>query len=484
MSQQSTILIVDDQRIARMKLEMLLRDEAYQLAFAENGAAALKKAVQLIPDLILLDVMMPDMDGYEVCRRLRTHKLLAEVPIIMITALEDQESRLQGIEAGADDFISKPFDNVELRTRVRSITRLNRYRRLLVERVRFRWVVERAEEGYLIVDAHGAVLYANPRARFYFDVPAEAKLPQITFLEWARAHYNLEPQEAWANWPEPPAGDLPRYLVRPETPNARAFWLQVDVLNLPSGPDMAGTVRLRDVTAQMNNIRDMRNFSATVTHKLRTPLINIVGNLDMLARFYKERLEDPEVAELFDLAHQGSKRLNSEIDDILRYLHDLPVLAQSGEAFDLTQLQSTVKLMNAELELQAVSVTVEACTSGTSVALSEQAMELILWELLENTKKFHPQHAPTVDVVALCLEPGTVCLRISDDGVHLSPEQLSQVWKPYYQGEKQFTGEIPGMGLGLTMVANLVWSVGGTCKLYNLASGPGVVVELTLPLVQ
>jgi signal transduction histidine kinase len=432
---------------------------------------------------VLLDVVMPDMDGFEVCRRLRAHKLLAEVPIIMITSLEDKESRLKGIEAGADDFISKPFDNVELRTRVRSITRLNRYRRLLVERVRFRWVVERAEEGYLIVDDDDAVLYANPRARLYFDIPEDAKLPPDTiFLEWAKAHYNLEPQDAWATWPDPPPGDAPRYLVRPESANARAFWLQVDMLALPSGPDMAGTVRLRDVTAQMNTIRDMRNFSAVVTHKLRTPLINIVGNLDMLARFYKERLADPEVAELFELAHQGSKRLSGEIDDVLRYLHDLPVLAQAGEAFNLAKLRSTVALMNAELELGAVHVDVEGRAADTCVALSERAVELILWELLENAKKFHPRHAPTVEVAALCLDPGHVCLRVSDDGVHLSPEQLAQVWTPYYQGEKQFTGEVPGMGLGLTMVANLVWSVGGTCKLYNLASGPGIVVDLTLPI--
>jgi response regulator RpfG family c-di-GMP phosphodiesterase len=83
---------------------------------------------------MLLDVMMPDMDGMEVCRRMRAAPDLAEMPIVMVTALSDDESRVQGIEAGADDFISKPFSAAELRARVRTITRLNRYRRLAAER--------------------------------------------------------------------------------------------------------------------------------------------------------------------------------------------------------------------------------------------------------------------------------------------------------------------------------------------------------------
>ena len=131
MKQDSIILIVDDKQAGRDTLEALLFSEGHNLAFACDGPEALAKAGELTPDLILLDVMMPGMDGFEVCRRLRSDQLLAEVPIIMVTALDDRESRLQGIEAGADDFVSKPFDRTELRARVRTIIRLNRYRRLL-----------------------------------------------------------------------------------------------------------------------------------------------------------------------------------------------------------------------------------------------------------------------------------------------------------------------------------------------------------------
>ena len=110
-------------------------------------------AAEHTPDLILLDVMMPGMDGFEVCRSLRADPLLAEVPVVMVTALDDRDSRLQGIEAGADDFVSKPFDRVELRARVRTIARLNRYRQLLVVNRQLESKIDRLSALYSISSA-------------------------------------------------------------------------------------------------------------------------------------------------------------------------------------------------------------------------------------------------------------------------------------------------------------------------------------------
>lgn len=131
MPDKSTILIADDDIVARTALEMLLEPDGYELVFATDGPEALQKAEQLLPDLILLDVIMPTMQGFEVCQRLRENPKLGDLPVVMITGFSNRETRLQGIESGADDVISKPYDQVELRARIRTITRLNRYRRLL-----------------------------------------------------------------------------------------------------------------------------------------------------------------------------------------------------------------------------------------------------------------------------------------------------------------------------------------------------------------
>ena len=109
------ILIVDDIAANRETLVELLAGRDYQLLEATDGAQALALAAATPPDLILLDVMMPGINGYEVCRRLRADRRLTEVPVVILTALDDQASRIAGIEAGADDFISKPFTRAELR---------------------------------------------------------------------------------------------------------------------------------------------------------------------------------------------------------------------------------------------------------------------------------------------------------------------------------------------------------------------------------
>ena len=134
----SLVLIVDDEYIGRETLQSVLEGEGYQLEMAENGLQAIEKAKQLLPDVILLDVMMPGMTGFEVCQRIRTDPQIAEIPIIILTALDDRESLLNALKAGADDFISKPFDRYELRARLLGITRLNRYQKLLQERAKLR----------------------------------------------------------------------------------------------------------------------------------------------------------------------------------------------------------------------------------------------------------------------------------------------------------------------------------------------------------
>jgi len=138
----STVLIVDDDLTARETLVAMLEGEHYDLQVAKDGTQALQMLKQIQPDLILLDVMMPGMDGYEVCRRIRATPQLAEVPIILLTALDDRASLVRGIESGADDFLSKPADRRELTARVRTVTRLNRYRTLVEQRENIRHMAE------------------------------------------------------------------------------------------------------------------------------------------------------------------------------------------------------------------------------------------------------------------------------------------------------------------------------------------------------
>lgn len=125
-SDRFRILVVDDHPASRMTAVALLSVEGYEVLEADNGPAALACLTKGNPDLILLDVMMPGMDGFEVCRHLKQDEQTRLIPVIFITALNDRRSRLKGIEAGGDDFLTKPFDQLELSARVKSLVNQKR----------------------------------------------------------------------------------------------------------------------------------------------------------------------------------------------------------------------------------------------------------------------------------------------------------------------------------------------------------------------
>ncbi|MBI2976430.1 MAG: response regulator [Chloroflexi bacterium] len=118
------ILVVDDDWLNRDLLEAYLRDAGYECITASDGAAALQIAQAAPPDLVLCDVQMPRMSGYEVCHRLKTNPATQFVPVVMVTALDSDDEKLRAVEAGADDFVTKPFNSILLLTRVRSLLRI------------------------------------------------------------------------------------------------------------------------------------------------------------------------------------------------------------------------------------------------------------------------------------------------------------------------------------------------------------------------
>ncbi|PWB46605.1 MAG: metal-dependent phosphohydrolase [Candidatus Methylomirabilota bacterium] len=126
-SKSSRLLVVDDNAQNAELLTALMEAEGYTVEVATDGQEALSQVVTAPPDLILLDVMLPKVDGYAVCQRLKKEAATRLVPIVLVTALGAEEARIRGIEAGADDFITKPFSRTELKARVRSLLQLKTF---------------------------------------------------------------------------------------------------------------------------------------------------------------------------------------------------------------------------------------------------------------------------------------------------------------------------------------------------------------------
>lgn len=121
------ILVVDDDMVARVRLCELLHKEGFETAEAVDGTSALDQFGKVRPDLVLLDVVMPEPDGFEVCRILKGDLESRLTPVLLVTSLGSTEHRVQGIEAGANEFLSKPVDTIELMARVRALLSLKRF---------------------------------------------------------------------------------------------------------------------------------------------------------------------------------------------------------------------------------------------------------------------------------------------------------------------------------------------------------------------
>ena len=139
------ILVVDDLLPSLKRLEAKLSNEYFEVKTAESGLEALECIAADPPDIVLLEIMMPGMDGFEVCSKIKANPDSAHIPVVMVTALSDREDRVRGLEAGADDFLTKPVDDTVLFARVRSLVRL----KMFMDEWRLR---ERTSESLTLLD--------------------------------------------------------------------------------------------------------------------------------------------------------------------------------------------------------------------------------------------------------------------------------------------------------------------------------------------
>ena len=175
-----TILVVDDELIARNTLAALIKKPNYHVEMAEDGLQGIEMARQLNPDVILLDVMMPRINGFEVCKRIRSDPQIGEVPIIMITALDDRDAKLDGLSAGADDFLTKPFDSIELGIRLNSLLRVGRYRHLVDEREKLKeTLAELSAKNHQLQILSQQILDAQENERRFVAVELHDEIGQI-----------------------------------------------------------------------------------------------------------------------------------------------------------------------------------------------------------------------------------------------------------------------------------------------------------------
>jgi len=153
---RATVLLITSDQSTQLAFKEILDGTGFKLDFASSGKEGVDKAIELLPSIMVVETS-PNTNGFETCRHLRANRVLEGIPIVMLVEREDGDTRAVGLSAGADDFLDKPLDGLQILARLRSLSRFNRERYLLADLTRFSWMVEHAHEGYLMLDRAGAI---------------------------------------------------------------------------------------------------------------------------------------------------------------------------------------------------------------------------------------------------------------------------------------------------------------------------------------
>jgi two-component system cell cycle sensor histidine kinase/response regulator CckA len=483
------ILIVEDDARGREVLAALLARSESRLLFAVNGHEALALAPEVVPDLVLLDVMLPDLDGFEVCRRLRDDARLAEVPVVMITALDDQESRLRGFEAGADDFITKPYDRLELQARVRSVLRLNRFRCLVREREKFAELFNYSPDGLIVVHLDGGVMLANPPMRELLAADGASMIP--SHMADMVPESRREEFIVWLSKVSSAAGDHLYLETEFSDVQHRAFPVELSARRFLWVDQPAIQIHVRNVSDEKlmeakflraQRLESIGTLAGGIAHDLNNVLTPILASLRFLkddlidhpSRRWVELMETSAlrgagiVQQILSFTRGGGNRLEpldvkylfEEIHRIIRETFpttiDLRFSVQKNAGMfrgDVTQIQQV--LMNLCVNAR------DAMSDGgvLKVEASHRHIDAILATQLQN--------AAAGDYVAIT---------VTDTGCGMPVEVREQMFEAFYTTKP--VGK--GTGLGLSTVRSIVDSHAGFISVESEV-GRGTAFTLLLP---
>ncbi len=482
MKEKPSVLVVDDQPLNVKLLEAHLAPQGYEIYQAYSGQEALEKVLENEIDLILLDVMMPGLDGYEVTRRLRANEETRLIPIVLITALKDTEDRIRGIEAGCDDFISKSFDKNELLSRVKALLKISYYRSLLDEKEKFEYLIEHMEDGIVIFSGDIKINRLNQKARDFLGI--DTYDPDFDFFNHLESLFKVNYQ-----------GDLKKdvkermlsfSLERSETEKVKSLFLEVrsSVIKNPAKEISSLIMIVNDVTEQRKEELLKQNFLSLISHKLRTPVNFITQSASMLREGILGSLTEKQ-EKFINSILEKSNSLAGLVEKLIGFTtvisQNIDLLKDSvEEPIELkSYLTAFIDSRRYAREDKKVEITIDCPEQEASISLSKSYLDLIMGNLIENAIKFNDKESAKI-TVAVKTFPEKIDILVSDNGAGIPPEEKEKIFNKFYQIDKYFTGNVEGAGLGLALVKQLITAYGGQMDLKS-EIGRGSTFTISLP---
>jgi PAS domain S-box-containing protein len=520
------VLMVDDTPANIDVLRKVLAKEGYQLFFANSGEKALKIANRALPDLILLDVMMPGMDGYETCRQLKQNEVTQDIPIIFITA--KTKKVIEAFQLGAVDYINKPFQQEEVCMRVRAHLQsriLFKQREDLIKNLRnseerFRLLAHASPVGICQANSQGQVVYTNQKWQEIFDL----NQPQNQNDSWLQVIHADDREQVRQIWEASVLNNEEcSTKFRIQTSRNEIRWVHAHVIPLCDEASQiegfVGTVeditefkraeeqithakdtaeKARMAAEKAQNISEQARiaaeaanhakstFLAKMSHELRTPLNAIIGYSDMLEEEAEDFGYENILPDLYKIQTAGKNLLAivSDILDLSKIEAEKIELIPSEFKVSLL-IENVVTTIEPLVKIQRNILVVERPNELGAMYADYQKVSQILLNLLNNATKFTNQGTITLSITRRQLSSRLagfsewLGFHVTDTGKGILPEQLAPIFNAFIQTDNSYSRSHDGSGLGLTICDHLARAMGG--NIY-VASEVGIGSTFTLQL--
>jgi PAS domain S-box-containing protein len=501
------ILLVDDTPDNLVSLEAALDGLGQELVLARSGTEALRHLLDADFAAILLDVKMPDMDGFQTAELIRSRKRSRHTPILFLTGYRSDEHLFRGYDLGAVDFLFKPIVAEILRSKVGVFVELSRNTALLRRQTevlgkaeqKFRSLLEAAPDAMIITDEEGAISLANSQAELMFAFPREELIGQnIRMLvpEWSDrsgqnpAGWPASPRELWAR-----------------RKSGRQFPVEISLSPLQTEEGLLFTSAVRDITerrradeairelnatleqrvaertqelvesnaALRQSNDDLNQFAYAASHDLQEPLRMVALYSQMLQRKYQGKL-DASADQYISYIVGGARRMEMLLKDLLTYSQTGSLDEGPAETVNFLDVIRKVLLnLQASVEQSGAVITWDTIPA---VHAHEIRLVQLMQNLVGNAIKYRSQDPPRIHISAERGEKECV-LSVKDNGIGIAPEYAQQIFKIFKRLHGQ---DYPGTGIGLAICQRIVETYGG--RIWVESNGKGSCFYFTLPPAQ
>jgi PAS domain S-box-containing protein len=488
------VILADDNADMREYVRELLTPN-YRVETVADGEQALDAARRERPDLVLTDVMMPRLDGFGLLAAIRQDESLRSVPVVVLSARAGEEARIEGFDAGADDYLIKPFSARELVARVGALLELASIRReaenaLRLRTAQFQTLLNEAPLGVYLVDAAFRIQEANPPAQSLFGQGEDVigrDFDELIHTLWREEYadeivhlfnHTLQTGESYLA-PE-------RAEKRLDRGTPEIYEWQINRIELPDGNygvvcyfrDISVHVRARNALQDADRHKD--EFLAMLAHELRNPLAPIQNASTLLAALTHH---EPRAQFSVGVIKRQVTQLTRLVDDLL----DVSRITQGRIELKREPLELGAIISQA---LEVVDPLFREQRHKVSIAMGYRPLYVLgdnarlvqcVGNVLTNSAKYtDPDGEISIRSFA---SDNTAVLEITDNGVGISPELLPRIFDLFVQSERTLDRAQGGLGIGLSVVKRLIEMHGGKVRARSEGLGGGTTFEIRLPLI-